>query len=109
MDPGVVLALVLLVPLLLLAFTARTRFSWLSGTLVLVAACAIFATIKPVHGDVGGIGALGNGLATIAAVGLSIFGLVLFVVGCLLGPKRERRQPSTLPVATAVAGVDKPD
>lgn len=110
MDPGLVIVLFVFGPLLMLAFVARTRFSWLPGILVIAAAVVLFGMIDDdLHGDVGGIGAFANGVLTLAASGLSIYGVILLCVGASMYRKAERRQPSTLPVATAVAGVNKPD
>jgi hypothetical protein len=107
MDPGLVIVLVLFVPLLLLAFTSRTQWSLLPGILVIVGACVTFGLIEPVHDDIGGMGALANGVLTLAAIGLSIYGVILLAVGAKLYRKPERRQPTTLPAATVVAGVDR--
>jgi hypothetical protein len=107
MDPGLLIVLVIFVPLILLAFTARTRFALIPGVLVIIGACATFGMIEPVHDNIGGIGALANGVMAVAAIGLSIYGLILLAIGGRLYRKPERRQVSPLPVATAVAGVDK--
>lgn len=106
MDPGLLIVLVIFVPLVLLAFTARTRFALIPGVLVIIGACVTFGMIQPVHDDVGGIGALANGVLAVASVGLAIYGLILLALGGRLYRKRERRHESPLPVATAVAGVD---
>lgn len=107
------MALVIFGPLLLLAFVAWTRFSWLPGVLVIVGAMVMFSMIDTdLHGDVGGISAFANGVLTLEAIGLFVYGVILLVVGALLYRKRERNQPSPrsqsspLPVATVVAGVD---
>ena len=107
MDPGLVIVLVLFVPLLLLAFTSRTQWSLLPGILVFAGACLTFGLIEPVHDDIGGMGALANGVLTLAAIGLSIYGVILLAVGAKLYRKPNRPQPSSLPVATAITGVTR--
>ncbi len=109
MDPGLVIVLVLFVPLAFLVVLRRTRFAWLPGVLLIAGAFVLFAMIEPVHDDVGGIGALGNGVMALAAIGGGTYGLVLLAIGASLSGKRRRPQMVTLPVATVVAGVSKPD
>ena len=98
MDPGLVFALVIFGPLLLLAFMARTRFSWVPGVVLIIGACVVFEMIDTdLHGDIGGMG----------AIGLFVYGVILLVVGALLYRKPARSQPAPLPVATVVAGADE--
>jgi hypothetical protein len=100
----------ILVPLLLLLFVARTPLSWLPGALVIAAACVMFGMIEPVDAHAMPIDALGNGLLTLGAIGLSVYGVILLAVGAKLyrkaQPQPERQPPITLPVARAIVGVD---
>ncbi len=105
MDPGLFVVLVGFGPLVMLAFLVRTRFAWVPGTLLMVGACVTFGMIQPVHDDIGGMGAFANGVLTLIALGVFFYGLLLLITGCVLSPKSERRQSTTLPVATVVSGV----
>lgn len=107
MDPGLVIVLVIFVPLVLLAFVARTPISWLPGALVIGAACVMFGLIEPADAHAIPIAALANGLLTLGAIGLSVYGAILLAVGAKLYRKPERQPPITLPVARAVASVDE--
>ena len=72
------------IALFVLAFAlGRTRGWWVPGVLVMVAAAVLFAAIEDTGGDVGGVGALGNGVLALAAIGLGAVGLVLVVFGAV--------------------------
>ena len=105
MVPALFVVVVGFGPLVMLALLVRTRFAWVPGTLLMVGACVTFGVIPPVHDDIGGMGALANGVLTLVALGTFFYGLLLLVTGCVLSPKSERRQASPLPVATVVSGV----
>jgi hypothetical protein len=70
----------------------------------------MFGMIEPVDAHAMPIDALGNGLLTLGAIGLSVYGVILLAVGAKLyrkaQPQPERQPPITLPVARAIVGVD---
>lgn len=92
--------------LVLVRVLRGTRFAWLPGVLVIAGAVAVFGMMEPVEDDMVGMGALANGMLTLASLGLGIFGVILLCVGANKSGKRSPQEP-TLPVATAIATGDE--
>jgi hypothetical protein len=106
MNEDLAFVLVIAVPALLFAFLPRT-LRWLPGVIVIAGALAAGSMIDTdPHGDVGGIGAFGAAVQTLEMIALLVLGVILLFVGA---SSSARPQPSPLPVATEVAGVNKPD
>jgi hypothetical protein len=80
MDALILLAVVLGPPVLGVALR-KTRLFWLPGIALIALGFWSFASMTDTHGDVGGIAALGNGIAAIAGVTLCGYGLLCLVVG----------------------------
>ena len=73
-------AAALLVPIVLAYLLRATRAWWLPGLLPWVGAVALYSKRDLDHpGDVGGLGAFGNGVLVLGALGLVLYGIVLLV------------------------------
>ena len=89
-----------------LAYAARnTAGWWIPGFALLVGGVIPFGLLEDTHGDIGGIGALGNGVLVIMGLALLAYGLLLLAITFATRAALRRRQPRpSLPVATLVAG-----
>lgn len=59
----------------------RTWAWWLPGALLVVGMFITFGLIEPPEDDIGGIGALANGVLVLAALGLGALSLISFALG----------------------------
>lgn len=103
--------LFLAVPIVVLVLSltlSSTKAWWVMGALLLVGAAAIFLSIRPVEDDIGGIGAMGNGIAAIGAIVLGMLGTIVLVLsawarnGFLVRQKGKQTPAVELPRATVV-------
>lgn len=106
------LLLIVIVPFVLVAWRARSTW-WLPGFFVM--ALAVFVGTRSdhheVHGDIPVMSISSEVERTIETLGLFVLGAILLGVGA--GASKSTAPagslPSPLPVATTIAGVDKPE
>lgn len=84
-----------------LAWAVRgTRAWWIPGALLLFAAVMTVSLISGTGGDVGGIGALANGIVTLGFMGLLFLSLVAFVIGGAGRATASKQAPPAEPEVT---------
>jgi hypothetical protein len=91
--------LIAIAPAILTYALRRTRLFWLPGAALVVLGIVAFGSMSDTHGDVGGIGAMANGVMAIA--GMLAFGyaaLCLVLGGLASGRASRSRQGVPLPV-----------
>ncbi len=93
----IVVLIILASPLIAFALR-RTGFGLIPGSLLMFGAVLLLVTIRPVHDDVGGIGALGNGIQAIGGIAIGLWGLISFALG---RPRSRKPAVPALPVARA--------
>jgi hypothetical protein len=102
---GLLLFAIIVVPIILGVALHKTRVWWLPGAGLLVGGGGILTTIEPVHDDVGGIGAFGNGVVTLCALAVIAYGFILLVVTGIAHERARRAaspKPPELPTATVI-------
>jgi len=102
---GLFVLTVVLAPPLLAYACRNTAGWWIPGFALLVGGTIPFGFLEDTHGDVGGIGAMGNGILVIMGFALMAYGLLLLAITFGVRAALRRRQPPPrIPVATVVAG-----
>jgi hypothetical protein len=110
MDGLIPLAVVVAVvaPLVLAIWLRRTPVFWLPAIPPVVLGLVAFGSITEIHGDVGGVGALANGVMWLGGMCLLGYGALCLAVGTY-GYRRARQQrpappqlPAELPPVTVV-------
>jgi hypothetical protein len=102
------LLLIAIAPAILTYALRRTALFWLPGAALVVLGIVAFGSISDTHGDVGGIGAMANGVMAIAGMlALGYAGLCLLLGGIAYGrASRSRRgipQHVEFPTATVIS------
>lgn len=78
---GLLVFAVVVVPIAVAYFVRTTRWWWTPPLIPWAAAAVLYSMQDHDHpGDVGGIGAFGNGVLVLCALGLALFGAILLAI-----------------------------